>query len=92
MRALEIWGGVECSVNRVRDRYFNQLERSGHLQRPADLDAFKAIGITALRTPALWELLQSEADWRVCDAYLERLRCWALGRSCCRGWDSRCRS
>ena len=27
---LELWGGVECTVNRVGDRYFDQLERSGH--------------------------------------------------------------
>ena len=27
---LELWGGVECTFNRVRDRYFNQLESNGH--------------------------------------------------------------
>jgi len=27
--ALEMWGGVECTVNRVRDAYFTQLDRNG---------------------------------------------------------------
>lgn len=26
---LEVWGGVECTVNRVCDEYFDQLERNG---------------------------------------------------------------
>ena len=25
---LELWGGVECTFNRVGDQYFDQLERS----------------------------------------------------------------
>ena len=25
---LELWGGVECTVNRVRDGYIEQLDRS----------------------------------------------------------------
>ena len=35
--ALELWGGVECTVNRVGDRYHDQLERTGHADRPDDL-------------------------------------------------------
>ena len=26
----EIWGGIECTINRVKDSYFDQLEYSGH--------------------------------------------------------------
>ena len=37
MEQIQLWGGVECTINRVGDRYFNQLERSGHWQR-ADND------------------------------------------------------
>jgi dTDP-4-dehydrorhamnose reductase len=77
----EIWGGVECTVNRVGDRYLDQLERSGHTQRLDDLDRFAALGIKALRFPALWERLAPESpdaiDWRWTDAALARLR--ALG-------------
>ena len=34
----EIWAGVECTVNRVGDDYFDQLDRSGHAVRIKDLD------------------------------------------------------
>lgn len=52
---LQLWGGMECTVNRVRDKYFDQLARSGHYQRPDDLEHFAALGIQALRYPVLWE-------------------------------------
>jgi dTDP-4-dehydrorhamnose reductase len=77
----EIWGGVECTVNRVGDRYLDQLERSAHVRRLDDFDRFAALGIKALRFPALWERLAPNSpdsiDWRWTDAALERLR--ALG-------------
>ena len=60
---LELWGGVECTVNRVRDSYFNQLERSGHAKRAADLERFAALGIRALRYPVLWELTMQSWSW-----------------------------
>jgi dTDP-4-dehydrorhamnose reductase len=81
MDKLEVWGGVECTVNRVGERWFDQLERSGHPQRLDDFDRFASLGITALRFPALWERLApqslSEIDWTWTDAALGRLR--ALG-------------
>ena len=43
---MELWGGVECTINRVGDQYFNQIERSGHFQRGcADLERFAALGL-----------------------------------------------
>jgi dTDP-4-dehydrorhamnose reductase len=81
MEGLELWGGVECTVNRVDHCYFDQLERSGHVERLSDLDRFAAIGIRALRFPALWERLAPQSldrvDWRWTDTALARLR--ALG-------------
>ncbi len=80
-RSLEVWGGVESTVNRVGDVYFDQLERSGHAGRIDDLDLFAALGIRALRYPILWERTAPDsiehADWSWADARLERLR--ALG-------------
>ena len=52
---MEIWGGVECTVNRVGDRYFDQVVRGGHQERIEDLDRFAQLGITAIRYPILWE-------------------------------------
>lgn len=77
----ELWGGVECTVNRVGDQWFDQLERNGHAWRIADLDAFAGLGLRAIRYPVLWERVApgalADADWRWPDARLARLR--ALG-------------
>jgi len=73
MRPLELWGGVECTVNRVRDNYFNQLDRNGHKERLDDLERFAALGIRRIRYPVLWESVapgaQTSADW----SWTERL-------------------
>lgn len=77
----EWWAGVECTVNRVGDRYADQLRRSGHHERASDLDLLAALGVRALRYPVLWERHAPDgverADWRWSDARLHRLR--ALG-------------
>jgi dTDP-4-dehydrorhamnose reductase len=78
MSRLEVWGGVECTVNRVGDRYFDQLARSAHVERLDDLDRFAALGVKTLRFPALWERHAPHSldgiDWSWTDAALERLR------------------
>ncbi|MDB5966084.1 MAG: putative b-glycosidase, Glycoside Hydrolase Family 1 [Polaromonas sp.] len=52
---LELWGGLECTVNRVGDRWFDQTIRSGHEHRLKDLELVAGLGLTSLRYPALWE-------------------------------------
>jgi dTDP-4-dehydrorhamnose reductase len=78
MNQLEMWGGVECTVNRVGDRYFDQLERNGHCSRLDDLDLFEDLGFHAIRYPLLWERIAPDglasADWAWADARMERLR------------------
>lgn len=78
---LALWGGVECTVNRVGDRFFDQLERTGHAARLDDLDQIAALGLATLRYPVLWERVAPHsldaADWPWVDARLGRLR--ALG-------------
>lgn len=78
---LELWAGVECSVNRVGDSFFDQLERSGHARRLEDLELFAELGARALRYPVLWERTAPDglerARWSWADERLERLR--ALG-------------
>lgn len=74
----ELWGGVECTVNRVGDEFFDQLERNGHASRLDDLDRFAELGIRTLRYPVLWERTApagpESADWRWADERLGRLR------------------
>jgi dTDP-4-dehydrorhamnose reductase len=78
MRRLELWGGHECTVNRVGGVYYDQTARSGHEHRIEDLDRFAALGIQALRYPVLWERIAprslAEADWRWTDSRLARIR------------------
>jgi dTDP-4-dehydrorhamnose reductase len=75
---LELWAGAESTLNRVGERYFDQLKRSGHLDRLDDLDRFAELGIRALRQPVLWErVAPAYADafeWSWSDAWLARLR------------------
>src|SRR4051812_21342847 len=49
--ALELWGGLECSVLQVRDGLRDQFRETGHHDRIADLDAVAALGIRRLRYP-----------------------------------------
>ncbi len=55
MDSLELWGGYECTVNRVGDEWFDQTPRSGHEDRIEDLQLFAGPGMRSLRYPALWE-------------------------------------
>ena len=74
---MEVWGGIECTVNRVGPRYFDQIVRTGHEHRLEDLDRFAELGITALRYPLLWERMASEeaaVEFQWADERLGRLR------------------
>lgn len=74
---LELWGGVECTVNRVGDGWRDQLQLSGHDVRLDDLDRFADLGLRTLRYPVLWErteIAPGVFDWRWADARLGRLR------------------
>lgn len=78
---LELWGGLECTVVRIRNRIRNQIAETGHAGRITDLDAIAALGIRTLRYPVLWETVAPDdpqrSDWRWHDERLARLR--ALG-------------
>jgi dTDP-4-dehydrorhamnose reductase len=78
---VEIWGGIECTLNRVGTRYMDQFARSGHLKRAGDLDLIAQLGIKKLRYPVHWERVQPAGpdkwDWSFPDRQLARLE--ALG-------------
>jgi dTDP-4-dehydrorhamnose reductase len=75
---LELWGGVECTVNRVGDRFRDQTVATGHDGRLDDLERFAGLGISALRYPVLWERIApvspDEHDWRWTDERLAEIR------------------
>ena len=74
----EIWGGFECTINRVKSSYFDQLEYSGHYNRPEDIQAIASLGIKAMRFPILWERHEAvkdvEIDWSWTQERLEQLK------------------
>jgi dTDP-4-dehydrorhamnose reductase len=75
---MKLWGGIECSRVRVGTRTFDQLSRSGHYDRPDDLDRIAELGIRTVRYPVLWEkaatAVPGEYDFQFADERLPRLR------------------
>src|SRR5689334_11758308 len=61
-RPLELWAGTECTVNRVGDKYFDQIDRSGHAVRASDIDLFASLGVKTMRYPVLWERTAPDED------------------------------
>ncbi len=75
---MEIWGGIECTINRVGDQYFDQLTYQGHYNRQEDLKLLSDLGLKKIRYPVIWEKHLPEAngkiDWTFTGAQLEYLR------------------
>jgi dTDP-4-dehydrorhamnose reductase len=78
----EVWGGIECTLNRVGDRYFDQFRAQGHDRRPEDLDRVAGLGIRTLRYAAHWERVcprqPDQEEWSFCDERLGRIRSLGL--------------
>jgi dTDP-4-dehydrorhamnose reductase len=78
---VPLWGGIECTVHRLKNQYGDQLLRNGHHTRISDLNQIAELGIKTLRYPLLWEKIAPDglrkADWSWADARLEKLQ--ALG-------------
>ncbi len=52
---LQLWGGLECTVNRVGDEWMDQMARCGHYDRLADLERIASLGLKTLRYGLHWE-------------------------------------
>ena len=79
----EIWGGLECSYNRVRDQFMDQLLYCGHYQRAEeDIHQVAGLGIKAIRYPVIWEKhepsLGCEIDWSFSERQLNALRFYGI--------------
>lgn len=74
----EVWGGIECTINRVQNSFRDQILYSGHYTRQGDIGKFAALGIKKLRYPVLWEFhqpVQSKAiDWTWIEKRLNSIR------------------
>ena len=56
----EVWGGIECTINRVGDRYRDQLEHANYYDSDANTRAIAAMGFSFVRFPVLWEKHEPE--------------------------------
>jgi dTDP-4-dehydrorhamnose reductase len=70
---LELWGGIECTVNRLGGRYVDQIALTGHDRRADDLARIARLGMRTLRYPVLWERVVRDG-WSWCDDRLAELR------------------
>ena len=77
-QSLQLWGGAECTVNRLGNEYRDQLKLTGHHDREQDLDLLAESGLDAMRYPVLWERTAPDApdkfDWEWGDRRLGKLR------------------
>jgi dTDP-4-dehydrorhamnose reductase len=71
---LRLWGGVECTINRVGDVFFDQHARSGHRERvDKDIELFAGLGLRALRTALQWEYFEMRGGWVFADNALKAM-------------------
>ncbi|TPM30022.1 sugar nucleotide-binding protein [Mesorhizobium sp. B2-3-4] len=74
----EIWGGVECSIIRMWNRWRDESSETGHAGRLDDLDLIRHLGIRTIRYPLLWESISPNdietADFAWHDERLARLK------------------
>ena len=68
---IQLWGGIECTINRTEQGYFDQHVWSGHRERlREDLEKIAELGIRTLRTALSWEYFEAQGgSW----AYFDRL-------------------
>jgi dTDP-4-dehydrorhamnose reductase len=74
----QLWGGVECSIVRIRNRWRDQSVETGHRERLDDLESISRLGIETLRYPVLWESVAprtpQDMDFGWHDGRLHKLR------------------
>jgi dTDP-4-dehydrorhamnose reductase len=79
----EMWGGIECTINRIHDGYADQLLSAGHYTRPSDIAKIAGLGISTLRYPILWEKHESvqnmPIDWSWTEQQLGSIRSHNMG-------------
>ena len=74
----EVWGGIECSINRVHETFQDQNELSGFYTRDNDIELCASLGFKAFRYPVLWEhhqpSLHDKIQWHKAEKDLNYLR------------------
>ena len=76
---LEMWGGLECTINRIGDYWSDQDRWNRHSTRGIDdLRLFDSLGLRMVRYPVLWEATApdspDELHWEGSDERMAFLR------------------
>ncbi|WP_426163251.1 family 1 glycosylhydrolase [Sandarakinorhabdus sp. DWP1-3-1] len=72
---VELWGGLECTVNRIDDCFFDQASRGNRRTEPLDFTPFSRLGIKAIRLPVLWETTAARPEHlEVVDTHMAALQ------------------
>ena len=58
---MELWGGVECTIVRLKDDYRDQSKETGHHDRKDDIGLIADLGVKAVRYPILWEAVAPDS-------------------------------
>lgn len=79
---IELWAGMECTINRVGNDFFDQLHYSGHWNRAADIAQIAELGISKIRYPILWEHHQKQKtsviDWTLTESRIMQLQAFGI--------------
>ncbi|MFN2457201.1 MAG: family 1 glycosylhydrolase [Chitinophagaceae bacterium] len=68
----DVWGGIECTINRVGDKFFDQLHFSNHYSRTEDIERIAELGISKMRYPVLWERHEPASDTAINWDWIEK--------------------
>lgn len=75
---FSLWGGLECTINRVQSTYYDQFQLAGHYDNNKLMHEFNDLEFSAFRFPVLWEKYgsagSSSPEWQFADNQLELLR------------------
>ncbi|GAB4091816.1 family 1 glycosylhydrolase [Flaviaesturariibacter terrae] len=73
----ELWGGIECTINRVGDRYLDQFALANLYEQP-NAGHVASLGLRKLRFPVLWEKHEpvqgAPIDWSYAASQLDFYR------------------
>src|SRR5436305_8345124 len=61
----QLWAGLECSINRVNNNFFDQFEFSGCYRNKNHIEALISLGVKAVRYPLLWERYQKDLQTKI---------------------------
>ncbi len=74
----EIWGGIECTINRLQDSYLDQLAIADLYNNFTYIESIIDLGLKQIRFPILWERhqpgLHTIIDWSFTENCLNTFR------------------